>query len=179
MNPLALPTPPVLKRSFRETAAFSLVKVTLAIGATALCLFTVFALLPGAAGTEQVSIQRTEANNIMTEIAGDLRAVDLLSPGQASKEQVSRFGLHNHWAQLDAPDTLFFSNDAELIGRAYSGTTDPPAPAGAVFRAKITYLRPPNASTSAANVLVSWPAQVDPATDTSAGKVETFIAVDR
>jgi len=43
MNPLALPTPPVLKRSFRETAAFSLAEVTLAIGVAGFRLLTILA----------------------------------------------------------------------------------------------------------------------------------------
>ena len=41
MNPLA--TPPVLKRSFRETAAFSLAEVTLAIGVVGFRLLTILA----------------------------------------------------------------------------------------------------------------------------------------
>src|SRR5256885_6396142 len=44
MNPLALPTPPVLKRSFRETAAFSLAEVTLAIGVAGFFVFADFGL---------------------------------------------------------------------------------------------------------------------------------------
>src|SRR5437016_12938518 len=43
MNLLALPTPPVLKRSFRETAAFSLAEVTLAIGVAGFRLLTILA----------------------------------------------------------------------------------------------------------------------------------------
>jgi hypothetical protein len=48
-----------------------------------------------------------------------------------------------------------------------------------VFRAKIAYLFPPTATTSVANVTITWPAQVDPTTGTPAGSVGTYIAVNR
>jgi hypothetical protein len=173
-----------MKRSPHRTAAFSLVEVTLAIGVAAFCLITVFALIPVASNVQQTSIQQTTANDIMTQILGDLRADVRLPPGQASKETVSGFGLHGHWLAVAQPDTLFFSNDVQLVGQPSSGG-DPPAPACnppspcAIFRAKITYLFPPNASTAVAKIIVSWPAQVIPTTGTPAGKVETFIAVNR
>ncbi len=164
MNPLVSPNPPALKRSFRESAAFSLVKVTLGLGIVGFCVVAVLGLLAASLKTQQANIPQTTAYQIISQIF---------------YEADSGFQLHGHWAAVSMPDTLFFSNEAQLIGGPYSGTTDPPAPAGAVFRAKITYLRPPNASTSAANVRVSWPAQVIPATDVPAGQVETFIAVNR
>jgi type II secretory pathway pseudopilin PulG len=174
------------KRHVHRTAGFSLVEVTLAIGVAAFCLITVFALIPVALKTQQASIQQTTANDIMTQILGDLRADVRLPPGQASKEQTSGFGLHGHWLAVSQPDTLFFSNDVQLIGQPYSGTTDPPAPACdppspcATFRAKISYMFPPNASTTVAKVFVSWPAQAIPGgTPGPAGKVETFIAINR
>lgn len=174
-----------MKQSPLGTDAFSLVEVTLAIGVAAFCLLTVFALIPVASSVQQSSIQQTTANDIMTEILGDLRADIRLPPGLASKEGTSGFGLHGHWLAVSEPDTLFFSNDVQLIGQPLSGGTDPAAPPCnppspcATFRAKITYLFPPNASTTAAKVFVSWPAQVIPATGTPAGQVETFIAINR
>lgn len=161
MNPLAFPNPPALKRSFRESAAFSLVKVTLGLGIVGFCVVAVLGLLAASLKTQQANISQTTADQIISQIFC---------------EAESGF---RHWTAVSMPDTLFFSNEAQPIGGPYSGTTDPPAPAGAVFRAKITYLQPPNASTSAANVRVSWPAQVIPATDVPAGQVETFIAVNR
>jgi type II secretory pathway pseudopilin PulG len=170
----------------RRTTGFSLIEVTLAIGVAAFCLLTVFALIPVASSVQQASIQQTVANDIMTEILGDLRADVRLPPGQASKEGNSGFGLHGHWLAVSQPDTLFFSNDVQVIGGPYSGPTDPtPPPCNApspcpTFRAKITYLFPPNASTAAAKVFVSWPAQGIPGgSPAPAGKVETFIAVNR
>jgi hypothetical protein len=179
MNPLTVLSPPVRKRFFRETAASSLVKVTLGLGLIGFCMVAVLGLVRASLKPQPANIQQTTADQIISEICSHLRAEVPLPPGQATQKAESGFKLHGHWAQVSMPDTLFFSNDAQLIGGPYSSTTDPPAPAGAVFRAKITYLRPLNASTYAANVQVSWPAQVIPATDVPAGQVETFIAVNR
>ena len=162
-----------MKRSLRLTAAFSLVEVTLALGVAAFCLIAVLGLLPTSLKTQQNSIQQTTANDIMSEILGDLRADIRLPPGQQSHEGESGFGLHGHWAQLYAPDTLYFSEEGLWL--QLNGSP----PAGATFRAKITYLFPPSASTSVAKIIVSWPAQVDPTTGVQAGSVETFIAVNR
>ena len=165
------------KPPLHRVAAFSLVEITLAIGVTAFCLLAVLGLVPIALQTQQASVQQTTANAIMAEILGDLRADVRLPPGQASKEGDSGFGLHGHWLLVAQPDTLFFTNTATMTGTVAQG--DPAAPPEATFRAKITYLFPPSASTTVAKVFVSWPAQVVPTTGTPAGKVETFIAVNR
>jgi type II secretory pathway component PulJ len=166
-----------MKRSLLKGAAFSLVEVTLALGIAAFCLLSVFALLPVALKTQQTSMQQTTANAVMSEILGDLRADVRLPPGQYRHlEEDSGLGLHGHWAQVYAPDTLYFTNEADMTGTLNAASP----PADAVFRAKITYLFPPNASTAVAKIIVSWPAAVDPASgDVPAGSVETFIAVNR
>jgi uncharacterized protein (TIGR02598 family) len=164
-----------MKRSLPVTSAFSLVEVTLALGVAAFCLIAVLGLLATSLKTQQASTQQTTANDVMSLILGDLRADIRLPPGQQSHEGDYGFGLHGHWAQLYAPDTLYFTNQAKITG----SINQSPPPADAAFRAKITYLFPPNASTSVAKIIVSWPAQVDPATGVPAGSVETFIAVNR
>ena len=166
----------------RRTAGFSLVEVALAIGVAAFCLIAVLGLLPTSLKTQQASVEQTVANEVMTEILGDLRADVRLPPGQASKEGISGFGLHGHWAQVYAPDTLYFTNEGKWTGTLNNPTPDPTADAGAALRAKITYLFPPNASTSVAKIIVSWPPQVDPTAPGApmpAGFVDTFIAVNR
>jgi uncharacterized protein (TIGR02598 family) len=162
-----------MKPHGRQTAGFSLVEVTLALGVAAFCLLVLLGSLPAGVKTQQASAQQTIANQIANVILSDLRADLRLPPGQASHEGGSGFGLHGHWAQMYAPDTLYFNQQGVWL--QLNGTP----PAAATFRAKITYLFPPNASTSVANIVVSWPAQVDPATVTPAGSVETFIAVNR
>lgn len=163
-----------MKLGLRISAAFSLVEVVLAIGVVAFCLFAVAGMFPVGLKTQQTSTQQTTANQIVAQILADLRADVRLPPGQASKEQNSGFNLHGHWAALATPDTLYFTNDGDQTPAG--GINVSPAPPDAVFRAKITYLLPPTTTTSMAN---TWPAQVDPATGVPAGKVETFIAVNR
>jgi len=167
-----------MKRSLRVTAAFSLVEVVLALGVAAFCLIAVMGMLPAGLKVQQASVRQTTANEIMAAVLNDLRADVVLPPGQASKEQDSGFGLHGHWALVAVPDTLFFTNEGNQTGSVVQGTF-PPAPSDAVFRAKITYLFPPTATTSVANVIITWPAQVDPTTGTPAGSVGTYIAVNR
>jgi hypothetical protein len=114
----------------------------------------------------------------MTEILGDLRADVRLPPGQASKETVSGFGLHGHWLAASQPDTLYFTNEGKWTGQLNASTP----PADAALRAKVTYLFPPNASTSAAKITVNWPPQIDPTAPGAPapmGFVETFIAINR
>jgi uncharacterized protein (TIGR02598 family) len=164
-----------MKPPVRRTAGFSLVEVTLALGVAAFCLIVLLGLLAVGLKTQQASTQQTTANAIVSMILGDLRADVRLPPGQASKEGDSGFQLHGHWAAVGTPDTLYFTNQAKMTGSVNAGTP----PADAAFRAKITYISPPTASTSLATVTVSWPAAADPATTIPAGSVGTFIAVNR
>ena len=174
MSPLTFSTLPArLSRS--KTSAFSLVEVTLALGVASFCLVAVLGLLPTVLKTQQASTGQTIANQVMTVILADLRADVRLPPGQASKEQASGLGLHGHWAQVATPDTLYFTNQGKMTGTINAS----PPPADAALRAKITYLFPPNSSTSVATIVVSWPAPADPATVVPAGSVQAFIAVNR
>ena len=174
MSPLTFSSLSARQLSRSVTSAFSLVEVTLAMGVASFCLVAVLGLLPTALKTQQASAQQTIANGVITEILADLRADVRLPPGQASKEGTSGFGLHGHWAQVATPDTLYFTNEGKM-----TGTINGSPPADAVLRAKITYLFPPNSSTSVATIVVSWPAPADPATAVPAGSVQAFIAVNR
>ena len=162
-----------MKRHLHETAAFSLVEVTLAMGIAAFCLITIMALLPVTLKTQQAGIQQTTANTICSQIVADLSAAQRLPPGQQSKQ----FDLRGHWAEAGTPDVLFFAKDGTFMPGSTNQTN---APADSVFRATITYLQPPVETTSLADITVSWPAQVNPsAGGVPAGKVETFAAINR
>jgi uncharacterized protein (TIGR02598 family) len=172
MNTLRCPAQPAPKQSSQESAAFSLIEVTLALGIAAFCLLTLFALIPVALKTQQASIQQTTANTVASQIVADLSAALRLPPGLQSKQ----FNLHGHWADLQTPDVLYFAKDGTFVP---GSTNQNPAPANAVFRAVVTYLRPPTETTSLADITVTWPAAVDPSTGAPAGKVETFAAINR
>jgi hypothetical protein len=135
-------------------------------------LITVFGLMAVGLQTQQASVQQTKANAIISQIVPDLRAAMRLPPGQQSKQ----FSLTGHWAAQATPDQLYFMTDGTFITGSTDQTT---APTNAVFRATVTYLKPPTETTSLADITVTWPAQVDPTTGTPAGKVETFAAINR
>jgi uncharacterized protein (TIGR02598 family) len=169
-----------MKQRSQTSSAFSLAEVTLALGVAAIAFIAALGMLPVGLKVQQNSIAQTTANRIMNTMFVDLRAKLRLPPGLESKtvEGTMGLGLHGHWGAVATPDTLFFDDAGKQLGTA-SQTTDPAAPAGAVFRAKVTYLFPPNASTTVAKIIVSWPAAVILTTGTPVGSVETFIAINR
>src|SRR6266542_300708 len=164
-----------MRDTARKRAAFSLVEVTLALGIAALCLVTVFALLPVALKTQQASIQQTTANTIISQIVADLGAALRLPPGQSKQ-----FQLHGRWARSLHPDTLCFAKDGTFI------TSSTNTPCTDVFIAVVTYLEPPTETTALADFTVAWPAAAvafdgngQPDFSNAAGKVETFAAINR
>ena len=161
-----------------DESAFSLIEVALALGVVAFSLFAVIGIMPIGFKTHQASVNETKANAIASLIIGDLRADVRLPPGQQnrSQERTAGLGLNGHWAAAATPDTLYFTSDG-LQTPAHSVNVNPP-PANAVFRATVTYLFPPTASTSIAKVTVSWPARQADLT-IAAGSIEMFAAVNR
>jgi uncharacterized protein (TIGR02598 family) len=165
-----------MKYPSQSCSAFTLAEVTLAIGVAAFAFVAVLGMVPMGLKVQQASVQQTTANEIMAAILNDLRADVVLPPGQASKETDSGFGLHGHWKDVNTPATLYFTNTGSQTGSVNQSSAD------AVFRAKIQYLFPPSATTTMANVIITWPAQVDPTdptTGTLVGWVGTYIAINR
>ena len=165
-----------MKRSLHITAAFSLVEIVLALGVAAFALIAVMGMLPVAVKIQQASVQQTKANAIMSQAIDFLRADVRLPPGQAKKAEGDWANLNGHWQSVAVPDTLFFTIDAKQNG--YGSGSAPAAPADAVFRATITYLFPPTATTSIAKITVSWPAAQSDLTKV-AGSIDMFAAVNR
>jgi type II secretory pathway component PulJ len=163
-----------MKHFPKPASAFSLIEVVLALGVASFCLIAVLGMLPVGLKTQQATAQQTRANAIISQIVADLRADVRLPPGQASKELASGLGLHGHWAALQQPDTLYFTNDATQTGSVNQN----PAPPDAVFRATVTYLFPPTQTTSIAKIIVTWPAAQSDLTKV-AGTAEMFAAVNR
>ena len=156
----------------RHCDGFSLVEVALAIGVAAFCLIAVLGLMPVALKTQQFAIAQTQANTIISQITGKLRAAVRVPPGQSDQSD-SKWLLHPHnggpWDPT--PDTLYFNISGNSEGSSIT--------AASVYRATIQYIQPPTDTTSLANIKVSGPAAIDPATATPAGSVETFVAINR
>ena len=165
-----------MKHRSRACRAFSLAEVVLALGVAALALIGVMGMLPVGLKTQQASVNQTVANSIISQVIDDLRADVRLPPGQTKKAAGDWANLNGHWQSVAVPDTLFFTIDAKQNG--YGSGSAPAAPADAAFRATITYLFPPTATTSIAKITVSWPAAQSDLTKV-AGSIEMFAAVNR
>ena len=63
-----------MRRLNFTAAAFSLVEVTLALGIAAFCLIAVFGLMPVGVQTNRNATSQTAATNILSSVAGDIRA---------------------------------------------------------------------------------------------------------
>ena len=172
-NPKMKTKPPL-----HRIAAFSLVEITLALGVAAVAILAILGMMPTTLKTQQTSIQQTTGNAIISSIFADLRGDIRLPPGQYRHlEEDHGYQLHGHWAGMGQPDTLYFTQEGKQTGNV--NANDPPS--DAVFRAKITY-NPvgPTGNTSIANVVVSWPAVVDPsAGGVPTGSVTALLAVNR
>jgi Tfp pilus assembly protein PilV len=166
-----------MKRRCLLTAGFSLVEIVIALGVAAFCLIALLGMLPAGLKTQRASANQTKANAVMSQAVNFLRSDVRLPPGLASKAQGSWQDLHGHWLAVAIPDTLFFTNEGIQTGSVAQGSC-PSAPAGAVFRATLTYLFPPTATTSIAKITVSWPAAQCDLTKVE-GSIDMFAAVNR
>jgi uncharacterized protein (TIGR02598 family) len=165
-----------MKQRSRSSSAFSLAEVALALGVAAFAFIAVLGMMPVGLKTQQSSASQTKANAVMSQAIDFLRADVRLPPGQVKKAQGDWTNLNGHWgAPVHVPDTLFFTNDGIEINGSINALT---APQNAVFRATITYLFPPTATTSIAKITVSWPAAQSDLTKV-AGSIEMFAAVNR
>ena len=137
-----------MKHRSRASSAFSLTEV----GVAALAFIAVLGMMPVGLKVQQTSSSQTKANAVMSQAIDFLRADVRLPPGQVKKAQGDWTNLNGHWQSVAVPDTLFFTNDGKQNG--YGTGSAPAAPADAVFRATITYLFPPTATTSIAKITV-------------------------
>ena len=159
-------------KTLSRASAFSLVEVALAIGIAGFCLVAVLGLMPIGFKTQQSAIAETQANTVVSQITGKLRAAVRVPPGQSDQSD-SKWLLHPHnggpWDPT--PDVLYFNVQGNSEGSSLT--------AASVYRATIQYIQPPTDTTSLAIIKVSWPAQVDPSTGTPSGYVQTFAAINR
>lgn len=140
----------------RSKTAFSLVELTLAIGIAAFCLIAVFGLMPVGVQTNRNATSQTAATNIIASVIADMRATQ----GTTSAQYGIQFGIAK---------TLYFDGAGQF-------TTS--LGANSRYRVNITFPSSPS-GLSYADLRVTWPAPVDPATTTPSGQVEMFAAFDR
>jgi uncharacterized protein (TIGR02598 family) len=149
---------PPYHRCNSRAAAFSLVELVLALGIVAFCLFAVFGLMPVGMQTNRNATSQTAATNIIAAIVADLRTTP--AAATTSPQFAITFGTDK---------TLYF--DA-------SGQASISLSPDSRYQLNIKWNSAPT-GLHYADLKVTWPAPVDPATTTPSGSVEIFAAFDR
>lgn len=147
----------------RNTSAFSLVEVTIALGIAAFCLLAIFGLLPTGLNASKAAIQQTTATSIMAAIESDLRT--------ATSNQ-TQTNIYNLSLSGTGEQKLQFT----MGGKAITGTNGDP-----FYEAAVT--AQPSSGTSSRKATqvylkVTWPAAMTPP-ERRPGKVEIVTALDR
>jgi len=157
----------------RAASAFSLVEVALTLGIAAFCLVSIVGLIQTALISEQSTLGRTAANDVLSAIFADLAATP------ADDDTSDTFGFALETSSIKTPQTLFFSDAATPTGPAGGAAT-----ARSRYRASVG-IRPASDPESPAlvRIVVSWPAAADPAPGqwpaNAAGSVEVVTTLDR
>ena len=141
-----------------QAAAFSLVELVLALGVAAFCLIAVFGLIPVGVQTNRNATSQTAATNIITAIVADLRTTP--TAATSSPQFAITFGTDK---------TLYFDASGQA---ATSLGPDSRYQVNIRWNSAFTGLH-------YADLKVTWPAPVDPATTTPSGFVDLFAAFDR
>ena len=160
-----------MKRFLKPASGFSLVEVVLALGVAAFALTAIIGMLPMGLKIQQTSIQQTIANNITSEVIGDLRAAYSKSGSNSSQFGIELKKLPPGQQQKYSPTPIYFALD----GTQQNGS------AGAIFKATITYFSATDitdATLTLVDITISWPAAQADLTKV-AGSVETVTVIDR
>jgi uncharacterized protein (TIGR02598 family) len=144
-----------MKRPLSETAAFSLVEVTLALGIAAFCLIAVFGLMPVGVQTNRNATSQTAATGIMAAVNADLRATQ----GSTSAQYGIQFG---------TAKTLYFNGAGQFTTLLATDSR---------YQLNVTWNSSGFTGLRYADVKVTWPAAATSAN--ASGSVEMFAAFDR
>jgi uncharacterized protein (TIGR02598 family) len=173
----------------RFTSAFSLVELTAAIGIAAFCLIGVFGLIPIGVQANRNATSQTRATNILSSVVSDLRATGVPRPTPSPTPSVLYcITLPASGTFNTAVQTRYFDSEGQCscdsagsqrpnwLSGDCSNTWSPPLQVR--YRLSVTF---PSASSGLtyADLKVTWPAPIDPATTTPSGSVEIFAALDR
>jgi Tfp pilus assembly protein PilV len=149
---------------------FSLIEVTIALGVVAMCLTTIFALLPLGLQTSQNAAQQVASADIMGAVTTDLRATPVTSPrGGAATSPQFAIPIPANPVTTGTPLTLFFNSEGQ-----FSSSLTP----NSRYRLTITFV--PNSSSRSATLValkMTWPGAASVAN--ASGSSEMFLALDR
>lgn len=149
---------------------FSLVEVSLALGVVAICLVTIFGLLPVGLQTAQISNQQVASADILSAVIADLRATPVTMPrGGATTSPQFAINIPANPVATATTSTLFFDG---------GGVATPSTNSLSRYRLTITFH--PNTGTRAAtlvNLKMTWPAEAS--LTNAGGTAEMLVALDR
>ena len=149
---------------------FTLVEVTLALGIAVFCLMVIFGLLNVGINTSSGSIEQSVATNILTAVAGDLRAAPTPAPNATSATSTV-YGLSIPGNGGSPTNSLGIVLDT--TGQRATGATP------GRYRLDV-WMRPgTNRGATQARIMVSWPPRPAGTTGSPANLVESFVALDR
>jgi uncharacterized protein (TIGR02598 family) len=164
----------------RTTSAFSLVEVSMALGIAAFCLVTIFALLPVGLNSNKAAIEQTNAMNVISAVAADLRA----TPASSGTATSPLFGISvppqpapgAGAGTIYTSGTYYFGIDGQCSGTSTSTNSR--------YKLQAWLTSPSNIKTNTlakavtkARLLMTWPALAS--STNASGYVETVVALDR
>lgn len=147
-----------MKRPGDSRDAFSLVELTLALGIAAICLMSVFGLLPVGLESNHNAISQSASASIIAAVVADMGATP--KAATTSAQYAVSFG---------TAKTIYFDNEGAIA-----------ASLGPTSRYRLEIEFPPNPTAGAATfayLKVTWPAAASPAS--AMGASEVFVAFDR
>jgi uncharacterized protein (TIGR02598 family) len=151
--------------------SFSLVEVTLALGVAAICLVSIFTLLPAGLRTHQNAIEEAASADVLGEVIADLRATSVTTPrGRQTVSPQCGITIPANPVSAAVTSTLYFTSE---------GRVSPTANANSRYLLTIVFV--PNGTGSRratlADLKMTWPATAAP--NNANGSVEMFAALDR
>lgn len=154
-------------------SGFSLLEVTLALGVAAVSILAIFGLLTTGTKVNYTSTEQSSSSDILTAIAGDLRATPKTTPlgGAATSPFYSISIPPNPVTSSPTPTTLYFNSQGQFATTLQTNSR---------YRLVVTFL-PNGTGTRTAtfvNLRLTWPAAATPSA-ISTDSAETFVALDR
>ena len=156
----------------RRECAFSLVEVVLALGVVVFCLLILIALIPLGLNANRLSREQIIAFDFCGNIESDLRATNATN----STSPLYQISIPGAGASLTNTlyDTYAGTAATNMFGTAPVTTSQ--------YRFTITLTGPTTSHPNdpvLANILASWPPQINPLTAQPIGKVNLSVAINR
>ena len=152
-------------------AGFSLIEVTLALGVAAICLVSIFTLLPIGLRINQNAIEEAASADMMGAVIADLRATPVTTPrGAATISPQFAINVPSNPVGVATTSTRYFTSEGQF---------SPTANANSRYRLTITFIPngPGSRIATLTDLKMTWPAAAAP--NNAAGSVEMFVALDR